>query len=297
MGIPAPANEEGAMTGSLEQVTVYTPDDRRGGVLRTALHSFRETWRFRQLVWTLFTRDFKAQFKQSLLGYFWTVVGPILGVVSFVLMNFMGILRPGATPVPYPLYAFVGTSIWGFLMSSIGNMSGGLNAHAELIMRTNVPKIALVGSALANIAYGALVNVVLILFFTLLSGVPLGWGAAVFPLLTLPLLILGTGIGLAISVIGIVAKDVSRLVNQFFGLLMFLTPVFYVADQVPNRILHRLIMLNPLTYLVEVPRDALFGQPISAWPQYWTAAGGCFLVFLIGIKVFDLVQDLVAERL
>src|SRR5579883_522103 len=276
------------MTGSLKQLTVYTPDDRRGGMLRTAVHSFRETWRYRELVWTLFSRDFKAQFKQSLLGYFWTVLGPILGVFSFVLMNYMGILHPGATPVPYALYAFVGTSIWSFLMSSIGNMSTGLNVHAELIMRTNIPKIALVGSALANIAYGVLVNLILIAFFMLLSRVPFSWGSLAFPILGLPLIILGTGIGLAISVVGIVAKDITKLVTQFFGLVMFFTPVFYVADQIPNRILHRLIMLDPLTYLVEVPRDMLIGQPVPYWPQYLATSAGCLLVFLAGIKVFDL---------
>ena len=285
------------MTGSLEQVTVYTPDDKRGGVLRTALHSFRETWRYRALVWTLFSRDFKAQFKQSILGYFWTVLGPVLGVFSFVFMNYMGILHPGATRVPYPLYAFVGTSVWGFLMNSIGNMSGGLNAHAELIMRTNIPKIALAGSALANIAYGVLVNVILIVLFMALSRVPFSWSSLAFPFLGLPLIILGTGIGLAISVVGIVAKDISRLVSQFFGLMMFLTPVFYVADQIPSRLMRRLIMDNPLTYLVEVPRRMLFGQAVPYWSQYLAASAGCLVVFLVGLKIFDLVQDLVAERL
>src|SRR3954463_609077 len=196
--------KEDRMTGNLERMVVYTPDDRRGGVLRTALYSFRETWRYRELVWTLFSRDFRAQFKQSILGYFWTVLGPVLGVFSFVFMNYMGILHPGATVVPYPLYAFVGTSVWGFLMNSIGNMSGGLNAHAELIMRTNIPKIALAASALANIAYGALVNMILIVFFMLFSRVPFSWSSLAFPVLCLPLLVLGTGVGLATSVVGIV---------------------------------------------------------------------------------------------
>jgi lipopolysaccharide transport system permease protein len=289
--------KEGRMTGNLERMAVYTPDDRRGGILRTALYSFRETWRYRELVWTLFSRDFKAQFKQSILGYFWTVLGPVLGVFSFVLMNYMGILHPGATPVPYPLYAFVGTSIWAFLMSSIGQMSTGLNVHAELIMRTNIPKIALVGSALANIAYGALVNLALIVLFMAVSRVPFSWSSLAFPVLGLPLIILGTGIGLAISVVGIVAKDITRLVTQFFTLVMFLTPVFYVADQIPGRLMRRLIMANPLTYLVEVPREMLLGQPVPYWPHYLATTAGCLLVFLAGIKVFDLVQDLVAERL
>jgi lipopolysaccharide transport system permease protein len=98
-------------------------------------------------------------------------------------------------------------------------------------------------------------------------------------------------------VVGIVAKDISKMVSQFFALAMFFTPVFYVADEIPNRVLHRLVMLDPLTYLVEVPRRMLFGQPVPYWPQYMAVSAGCLLVFLAGIKIFDLVQDLVAERL
>lgn len=285
------------MENQLEEVTVYTANDGRSGIIGTTIRSFWDAWRYRHLVWTLFSRDFKAQFKQSLLGYFWTVLTPIFGVFSFVLMNYMGILHPGATPVPYPLYAFVGTSVWGFLMNSIASMGSGLNVHAELIMRTNIPKIALAGSALANIAYGAVINLILIVLFMTLSQVPLTWSSLAFPILSLPLIVLGTGIGLAVSVVGIVAKDISKMVGQFFTLAMFLTPVFYVADEIPNRILRRLIMADPLTYLVEVPRRMLFGQEVAYWPQYLAATVGCFFVLLLGVKIFDLVQDLVAERL
>jgi lipopolysaccharide transport system permease protein len=285
------------MSSRNEQITIYTANDRRGGILRTAVRSFQEVWRFRQLVWTLFSRDFKAQFKQSILGYFWTVLGPILGVFSFVFMNYMGILNPGKTVVPYPLYAFIGTSLWGFMMGSIGYMSSGLNAHSELIMRTNIPKIALAASAFANITYNALVSLALIALFMVLSRVHLGLGWLVFPFLALPLIVLGSGIGLAISVVGIIARDIAKLVNQFFGLMIFLTPVFFVADDIHNRLLHRVIMLNPLTYLVEFPRSVLLSQPSGFASLYLAAAVASFLIFLIGIKVFDLVQDLVAERL
>jgi len=79
--------------------------------------------------------------------------------------------------------------------------------------------------------------------------------------------------------------------------MIFLTPVFFVADDIHNRLLHRVIMLNPLTYLVEFPRSVLLSQPSGFASLYLAAAVASFLIFLIGIKVFDLVQDLVAERL
>ena len=285
------------MTGAAGPITVYTANSGSGGIFRTAARSVRDIYTYRYLIWTLFSRDFKAQFKQSILGYFWTALGPLLGVFSFVFMNFMGILNPGATAVPYPIYAFVGVSLWGFLTSTIGIMSGGLNAQSDLIMRTNIPKIALAASALASIVYGTLVNLILIALFVLAFRMPVSWASLAFPILILPLIILGLGIGLAVSVIGIIAKDIGRLVSQFFTLMMFLTPVIYVSDHIHNHILHALIMANPLTYLVELPRAVLLAQPTAYWPQYLGASAACCVVLLIGVKVFDMVQDLVAERL
>ena len=285
------------MSEATGPITVYTANSGGAGILRTAVRSVRDIHTYRYLIWTLFSRDFKAQFKQSILGYFWTALGPILGVFSFVLMNYMGILNPGVTSVPYPIYAFVGISLWSFLTGTIGTMSGGLNAQSDLIMRTNIPKIALAASALASIVYSTLVNLVLIAFFIVIFRMPVNLASLSFPILILPLIILGLGIGLAVSVIGIIAKDVSRLVSQFFTLLMFLTPVIFVSDHIQNPWLHRLIVLNPLTYLVEVPRAVLLAQPTHDWPAYLGASLMCVLVLLIGVKIFDMVQDLVAERL
>lgn len=285
------------MSGAAGPITVYTANSGSGGLWRTATRSVRDIYTYRYLIWTLFSRDFRAQFKQSIFGYFWTALGPILGVFSFVFMNFMGILNPGVTAVPYPIYAFVGVSLWGFLTGTIGGMSSGLNAQSDLIMRTNIPKIALAASALANIVYGTLVNLVLITLFLVIFRMPVSWASLTFPLLILPLIILGLGIGIAVSVIGIIAKDVGRLVSQFFTFLMFLTPVIFVSDHIKNPWLHRLIMLNPLTYLVELPRSILLAQETHFWPQYWGASVMCIIVLLLGVKIFDMVQDLVAERL
>ena len=78
---------------------------------------------------------------------------------------------------------------------------------------------------------------------------------------------------------------------------LFLTPVIFVSDHIKNPWLHRLIMINPLTYLVEVPRSVLLAQETHYWPQYWGASAMCLVILLLGVKIFDMVQDLVAERL
>jgi lipopolysaccharide transport system permease protein len=285
------------MINPAEQITVYTANKGAVGIFRTAAQSVGDIYRHRHLIWVLFSRDFKAQFKQSLLGYLWAVLGPLMGVFSFVYMNFIGILNPGPTAVPYPVYAFIGTSLWSFLTATIVMMSNGLNAQSELIMRTNVPKIALAASALASIFYGVLVNLALVVLFLLVFRTPFAWSSLAFPILILPLIILGVGVGLVVSVIGIIIKDAGRMVNQALVILMFLTPVVFVSDNIKSPFLHRLIMANPLTYLVEVPRAILLAEGTAYWPEYFGATLMSLVMLLIGTKVFDIVQDLVAERL
>lgn len=285
------------MSDRVTRITVYTPNDRSGGLLRTAAHSFRDIYRTRYLIWRLFLRDFRAQFRQSILGYAWAVLTPMVGVAGFIFMKYAGILNPGPVNVPYPVYAFIGTSIWSFMITTVGALSGGLRAQSELIMRTNVPKIALVAASLASIFYGILINFAMIFLLMLVYGVTLTWWVLLFPFLALPIVVLASGIGLVISVIGIIAKDFTSLVTQGLGLLMYLTPVVFLSSNIKSHMLQSLIMANPLTYLVDVPRSVLLGQGTAYLREYLGASAMTVLILLLGLKAFDMIQDLVAERL
>ena len=263
----------------------------------TAVRFVREIYRYRHLVWSLFARDFRAQFKQNLLGYLWAIIMPMLSVFGFVYMSYIGVLRPGDTGVPYPVYAFVGTSIWGFLTSTIALMGNGLKSQSDLIMRTNVPKIALAASSLATIFYGVLVNLALILGMLLFFGIPLTWSSLLFLALILPMILLGVGIGLMTSVLGVIVKDANNMVLQPLVIMMYLTPVVFLAKNIHAGLLHTIIMGNPLTYLVDLPRSILLGQETSYWPEFLGASLLALIVLLAGARVFEIVQDLIAERL
>lgn len=280
----------------MTQTTVYTANDRATGLGFTAVRFVRDIYRYRHLIWSLFARDFRAQFKQNLLGYLWAVITPLLSVFGFVYMSYIGVLNPGNTGVPYPVYAFVGTSVWAFLTSTISLMGNGLKAQSDLIMRTNVPKIALAASSLASILYGVIVNLVLILGLLLFFRIPLTWSSALFLVLILPMIMLGIGVGLMTSVLGVIVKDASNIVLQPLIIVMYLTPVVFLAKNIHGK-LHTIIMMNPLSYLVDVPRSILLGQGTDYWPEFAGATALSLLVFLAGAKVFEIVQDLIAERL
>ena len=66
----------------------------------------------RELAWRLFVRDVSARFRQSILGYFWVFIPPLVASLPFIYLNAQGIVRIGDAPIPYAAYAIIGTTIW-----------------------------------------------------------------------------------------------------------------------------------------------------------------------------------------
>lgn len=279
------------------EVTVYTPNERQGGLFwaaRQAALDISSSW---DAIVRLFLRDFVSQFRQRLLGYLWALLTPLLGIASFLFLFFIGVLNPGVEDIPYPIYTLLGNSIWACLVGTVGAVSAGLQAQADLIMRTNIPKLGLAISSLASILYGVVVGMgTMVLLFLLYDRMPTPWLLA-YPLLVLPMLLAGTAIGLVLSVVGTIAKDAAQIVTQGLGLLMYATPVVYLAGNVTSPVARKLIALNPLTYLVDVPRSLICTGRADNVDLYLWVSLGVVALSVVALRAFYLIHDLVAERL
>ena len=278
-------------------VTVYQPNERRGGLWWGLRQAGADISSSRYVIARLFWRDFVAQFRQKLLGYLWALLGPLFGIVSFLFLYFVGVLRPGQGDIPYPLYVLFGSMIWGCLPGAMGAVSGGLQNQADLILRTRIPKLALAISSLAGVAYSVLISMGTMTMVLLVFGVKPTWWFLAYPILVLPMVLLGTALGLVLSVLGTIAKDLTPLVTQTLSLAMYVTPVIYLQSTIQNPIIRSIIEWNPITYLVDTPRALVFlGQADNLSPFIFVALVTIALVVL-GLRVFYLLEDLVAERL
>jgi len=207
------------------------------------------------------------------------------------------VLHPGEGEIPYTLYALVGSTIWGCLPGAMGAVSGGLQAQADLIMRTRIPKLALAVSSLATLTYSIGISMITMAIIFVAVGFPPSWWFLLYPLLVLPMLLLGTAGGLVLSVLGAIARDLVPIAMQALNLLMFLTPVVYVRTTVQNPLARALIDWNPISYLVDVPRSLVcLGHADHIGLFLWVALGVLALV-IVGLRIFYLLEDLVAERL
>lgn len=284
-------DEDGVM------VTVYEPNERQGWLLWAIRQAARDITYSREAIVRLFLRDFVTQFRQRLLGYLWALLAPLLGIASFIFLYFIGVLNPGVEDIPYPIYALLGSSIWACLVGTLGAVSAGLQAQADLIMRTNIPKLALAVSSLASVLYSVMVGMITMgLLFLLYGKLPTLWFFA-YPLLVMPMLLAGTAVGLVLSVVGTIARDATPVVTQGLSLLMYATPIIYVTKNITSPLTRQLIVFNPLTYLVDVPRSLICTGSAEYVDIYLWVSLGTIVISIVALRVFYLIQDLVAERL
>ncbi|MBS0173534.1 MAG: ABC transporter permease [Nitrospira sp.] len=279
-----------------QMIRTYEPSNKTFGLLGSMRMAWTEIFFSRHVIWHLFKRDFVAQFRQKIFGYLWIIIAPLLAIFPFVFLHRAGILNPGATTMPYPIYIVMGMGIWGFLTNAFTAVSGGLQSNQDLIMRTNIPKITFAITGMANILYGVLVHCLVVALFASILGITPSIWAFVYPLALLPVVLVGVGLGLMFSVIGTVARDITGIMVSFLNLLMFFSPVVY-KPEFSNSVFKAIVDWNPMTYLVDVPRS-LFILGEFPYPQRFVMAVLFSLVLMaLGLHSFYLIKDKVAERL
>ncbi len=278
-------------------VTVYLASKSRGGVIWAIKQAIEDLHVSRYVIARLFWRDFVAQFRQKIFGYFWALLGPLFGVFSFLFLYFVGVLKPGQGQIPYVAYVLIGSTIWSCLPAAMSAVATGLQSQADLVLRTRIPKLALALSSLSAVLYGTLISIVTILVIMFVLGMKFTLWLLLYPVLVLPMILMGVSVGLILSVLGAVAKDLTQIVTQVLAIAMYLTPVIYLQDSIHNSIALAVIKWNPLSYLVDVPRSLICLGYSDYLDKFTLAALLSVVLVAVGLRIFYLLEDLVAERL
>jgi homopolymeric O-antigen transport system permease protein len=237
------------------QLTVYTPESPLRQPTKFVRDMIADLLASRELAWRLFLRDLSAQYRNSVLGYVWVFLPPLVASLPFVYLNSAGVVRMGDTPIPYAAYAIVGTIIWQTFVDALNSPLRTINAARSMLTRINFPREAILLSGLMQVGFTFVVRLVLLIaVFAAFALEP----AATAPLFFVGMLsVVATGfmIGLIVTPVGILYSDVSHGLPIATTFLMLLTPVLY---PVPVSGFGAVISaLNPLTPLVTTTRDWL----------------------------------------
>lgn len=281
-----------------ENISVYEPNQRlKIGFFETWLIMFRNIVKSKELIWQLFRRDFLMAYKKSFFGLTWVFISPIIGIVSWVFLNAAGVLQPGDTSIPFPAYVLLGSSIWGLFMGFYSSAAGTLNAGGGFINQVKYPHEALLvkqtAQHLANFLITFFVNIIVLLLFGVVPSV----GILLFPLAAIPLFFLGAGLGLIVSVISVVASDLTNLINIGLGFVFYAIPIVYQIDKINDPVLQVVVQLNPLSYLVTGARDLIVDGVIHYPDRYLVVAAASFIFFMLSWRLFFVSEDKVIERM
>lgn len=260
------------------------------------LGNLRQLFRYRGLIQTLVTRELKARYRGSVLGFFWSFVNPLLlllvytFVFSVVLPGFRGDLEP------YALFLFCGLLPWTWFSSALLESSNSLIAHGNLIKKVLFPaEILPVVAVLSNMFHYLFALPILGLFLAFyarpLSLVELAW----FPVVVFVQLVLTLGLALVLSALTVHFRDLRDILGNLLTLWFFSTPILYPMSQLPP-VGKRFMDINPFTHLAISYQEILFYDgPFGHWRWLLALLAGSVAFFLVGFAIFDRLRDSFAE--
>lgn len=250
-----------------------------------------ELYRYRDLIKALVARDLKVRYRRSAIGFLWTMLQPLL--MMLVLRTvFSSLFQAQSAEVPnnYAVYAMSGILFWNFFSQSIVASMNSLRGNAGLLEKLPVPKAVF---PLSTVISG-LINLVLALvpLFGILiaTGHPLRPALLFLPVAILLVALFTLGAGLLLSPLAVFFSDVVELIGVMLTLMMYLTPVFYPKDIVPEHY-RWIVRFNPIRSILEVFRDPIYQGEIPPLSHLTVSVVIVLLVLAVGGFVFRRSSD------
>ncbi len=237
---------------------------------------------YRFLFEELVKRDFTKKYKRTILGMFWSVLGPLmtLGVLAIVFTQFFG-----QNMEHYIIYLFCGNLVYGYFSESTNGGMTSLSANAGIFSKVNVPKYMFLLSKNVSVLINFVINLCVLFIFCIIDGVPFTWK---FLMLIYPiccLVIFNIGMGLILSALYIMFNDMKYLYDIFTMLLMYLSAIFYSIDAYPIQKQY-LFYLNPIYVYIRYFRKIILEGTIPKLSFHLLAAGYAVAVLIIGAVIY-----------
>src|SRR5262245_2475763 len=252
--------------------------------------SVREIWQYRTLLVALVSRDLKVRYKRSVLGVLWTMLNPLLMMLVFSMV-FANVFR--FTVERFTIYFLSAYVLWNFVAQTTSWSTACLLGYAPLIRKVYVPKTIFILATVLSGLVNLVISLVPLALIMQLVGHPFRWSLIFLPC---PILIATTfafGISLLLAGVCIEFNDVVQVYQAALLAWMYVTPVVYPIDVVPERF-RWLILANPMTYLVETFRAPIYGGGLPDTGALVRAALAGGLALVLGWWVFERRSDRIA---
>ena len=253
----------------------------------------RELWAYRELLYFFVWRDIKVRYKQTVIGAAWAILQPVMTMLVFSLF-FGRLARIPSLGLPYPIFYYCALLPWMYFSTAMQGATNIVVDQQRVITKIYFPRVVLpiaaVLSGLLDFAISFLVFLAMMVYYRIMPTAAIIW----LPGFTLLAILTALGVGLWLSALNALYRDVRYVLPFLVQFWMFASPVAYPSSLVPER-WRWLYGLNPLAGIIEGFRWALTGHGQPPGILLAGSAAGVILLVFSGLIYYHSVEGTIAD--
>jgi lipopolysaccharide transport system permease protein len=255
--------------------------------------NLREMWNYRELLYFLVWRDLKIRYKQTAIGVGWVVLQPLMAMLLFTVF-FGRLAKMPSEGLPYPVFYYTGLLTWLYFSASLTHATNTVVEHERVITKVYFPIMFLpfsaVLSGLVDFGIGFVLLMGLMLYYHLIPTI----ATLLVPIFLLLAVLTALAVGLWLSALNAIYRDVRYVIPFLVQFWMFASPVVYPSTVVPAK-WRWLYGLNPMAGVVEGFRWAVTGRGKAPGLLVLVSATTVLLLFLGGVVYFKKMESKIAD--
>lgn len=259
---------------------------------------FTELSGHRDLLFLFAMRDLRLKYRQTLLGFAWVVLQPLIMTAIFSSV-FASRTEADETSIPYSVLVFAGLIIYNMFSNGVSGASQSLVLHAHIIKKAYFPRLLLPVASVLSSSVDFLASLPVLLIFMAVMGVDidllqlLPYSMAAFSLALIP----SIGFGILFSALNVRYRDISFVIPFFLMIMLFVSPIIYPIGTGSNELFQLVLQVNPLSGPIELLKAGLDTNREINGMVILTGQGIAILVLAAGLIAFNRVQQNIADIL
>ncbi len=271
--------------------------------IKNLIDSIHEIYISKELLINLTTKELKLKYRNSVLGFLWSLLNPIMMMLVYVFA--FTYIMPQKVP-NYTVILLAALLPWNFFSAAVQGSTGSIVSNANLIKKVYFPREIIPLSIIFSNFVSFIITLTILFAAMFIYHIKIGWVILLYPLILILLLFLSIGLAYFLSALNVLYRDISHLVEILFMLWMYLTPVIYPYATVVTRMARygrkgQLVdfgfLMNPMTLVVESGRDLLLNDKIPPIGYFIALLVIDIVLIVLGNKVFRKVEKNFAEEI
>lgn len=237
-----------------ENITVIKPKSGWQSI------DFQELKNYRDLFYFLTWRSIKVMYAQTILGFSWAVLQPLIQIVVFTII-FGKVAKISTEGIPYFVFSTVAIIPWNYMAQAMSQSSESLVQGQNMLGKIYFPRLIFPISPVISKLVDFGISLIILFGVFLYYGIKPTYNLLLLPLFMILMVFIPAGIGMWLSALAIRFRDVKHAMTFGIRMLMYSAPIVYSAASIPEK--YRLLYsLNPIVGVIEGYRACLLGNPV-----------------------------------